>query len=326
MTRTLAEVRSDVRLRFLRDERQLESRQLAGRLLQRWRRGRRDAALEARLGVRTSPPVVLGCRVDTGLVAQALSDTIWKMPAPRGGALFAWSRGCIVWEAMTRLDRVTSSYFQAQDMLATGLRARQEAAELDGARAFYVADPGRFRRADVIHFTRLHFLPLTTLLVPLSRAEVEKWYRDHIDHYSAPEMVSARHILVSPANASAAADQAALAKAREILRRLQAGEDFTSLARAYSEDPATRDIGGELGPSRAARCSTRSRRSCSAAVGDALPRGREDGTGLSRRRGHRAPATRGAAAEPRLRRGLGRCGGRQGQPDGRSRADSLCTG
>ena len=247
VTRALSEVRSEVRMRYLHDERQLQSRQLAEQLLQHWRDGRKDAALEARLGVRTTPPVVLGCRVDTGLVAQALSDTIWKKPAPRGGALFAWSRGWIVWDAMTRLDRVTPTYFQAQDMIATGLRARQEAAELDGARALYLADPGSFRKADVIHFTRLHFQPVKTLLVPLSRAEVEKWYHDHIEHYSAPEMMGARHILVQPANASAAADQAARAKAQDILRRLQAGEDFTKLARAYSDDPGTRDIGGDLG-------------------------------------------------------------------------------
>jgi hypothetical protein len=62
-----------------------------------------------------------------------------------------------------------------------------------------------------------------------------------------PEMVTARHILISPANKTAAADQQAMAKAREILHRVQAGEDFSSLALAYSEDPATRELGGDLG-------------------------------------------------------------------------------
>jgi len=50
------------------------------------------------------------------------------------------------------------------------------------------------------------------------------------------EHIHARHILVNTAE-----------EARQILSQLQAGGDFASLARTYSQDVSTRDAGGDLG-------------------------------------------------------------------------------
>jgi len=50
------------------------------------------------------------------------------------------------------------------------------------------------------------------------------------------EHVHARHILVNTEE-----------EARQILSQLQAGDDFVSLARTYSQDTSTRDTGGDLG-------------------------------------------------------------------------------
>ena len=50
------------------------------------------------------------------------------------------------------------------------------------------------------------------------------------------EHVHARHILAN-------SDE----EARQILSQLQAGDDFVSLARTYSQDTSTRDTGGDLG-------------------------------------------------------------------------------
>jgi peptidyl-prolyl cis-trans isomerase C len=61
----------------------------------------------------------------------------------------------------------------------------------------------------------------------------------HIADTAVPviqEHVAARHILV-----------ATEAEARRILDQLQAGADFASTARTYSQDISTRDLGGDLG-------------------------------------------------------------------------------
>jgi peptidyl-prolyl cis-trans isomerase D len=66
--------------------------------------------------------------------------------------------------------------------------------------------------------------------------------------FTHPEQVRARHILiaVSP-DASPAEKTAARARAEEILQEVKSGADFAKLAQQYSDDPGTKDHGGELG-------------------------------------------------------------------------------
>jgi len=53
------------------------------------------------------------------------------------------------------------------------------------------------------------------------------------------------HILIGvPQGADAAADAAALAKAKDIIARLDKGEKFEDLAKQFSEDPGSKDNGG----------------------------------------------------------------------------------
>jgi peptidyl-prolyl cis-trans isomerase SurA len=61
-----------------------------------------------------------------------------------------------------------------------------------------------------------------------------------------PALISFRQVVVPP-RAGDAARAAALATAEDVLARVRAGEDFTQLARRFSDDPSTRERGGELG-------------------------------------------------------------------------------
>ena len=81
----------------------------------------------------------------------------------------------------------------------------------------------------------------------VSDAEAQAYYNAHLAQYKTEEQVKTRHILIAvKAGADAATDAAAKAKAEDVLKQLQAGGKFAELAKKYSEDPGSKDTGGEL--------------------------------------------------------------------------------
>lgn len=83
---------------------------------------------------------------------------------------------------------------------------------------------------------------------PPTQQEIEAYYDAHKSEYSVPEQAKSRHILIKVApNADAKEDAAAKAKAEDILKQLQKGANFADLAKKYSDDPGSKDNGGELG-------------------------------------------------------------------------------
>lgn len=81
-----------------------------------------------------------------------------------------------------------------------------------------------------------------------TQQQIEQYYHDHQSQYMQPEEVDSRHILISvPANATPQQVDAARAKAESILKQLKNGADFAALAKKYSDDPGSKDKGGELG-------------------------------------------------------------------------------
>jgi peptidyl-prolyl cis-trans isomerase D len=81
----------------------------------------------------------------------------------------------------------------------------------------------------------------------VSAADVQSYYSSHQADYKTEEQVKTRHILISvPAGADAKTDAAAKAKAQDILKQIQSGGNFTGLAKKFSDDPGSKDQGGEL--------------------------------------------------------------------------------
>ena len=81
-----------------------------------------------------------------------------------------------------------------------------------------------------------------------TQQEIEAYYNAHKSEYSVPEQAKSRHILIQVApNADAKTDAAAKAKAEDILKQLQKGANFAELAKKNSDDPGSKDSGGELG-------------------------------------------------------------------------------
>ena len=90
--------------------------------------------------------------------------------------------------------------------------------------------------------------------VTVSPADATNFYTSHPTDFEQPETVHVRHILlltIDPTtHAPLTADQIAAKRKQidDILKRARAGEDFTVLATQYSEDPGSKDKGGELPP------------------------------------------------------------------------------
>ena len=78
--------------------------------------------------------------------------------------------------------------------------------------------------------------------------EVLTYYNSHPGDFPAPERVHAAHILIKvDKDAKPEVDAAAKKKAEELSVRARKGEDFAELAKKYSEDPGSKDKGGDLG-------------------------------------------------------------------------------
>jgi peptidyl-prolyl cis-trans isomerase D len=82
----------------------------------------------------------------------------------------------------------------------------------------------------------------------VSEAEISQYYTQHQKDYQVDDQVRVRHILIKvDAGADAKADAAAKQKAQEILKQIKAGGNFADLARKNSDDPGSKEQGGELG-------------------------------------------------------------------------------
>jgi len=87
------------------------------------------------------------------------------------------------------------------------------------------------------------------LKVSVTDADIKKFYDDNPSKFEQPESVRASHILLSTrSEAGELPSEQKAAKRRqmeELLKRARAGEDFAKLAKEFSEDPGSKDKGGE---------------------------------------------------------------------------------
>ncbi len=246
--KSLAEVREDVRARWIRDQRLEVVRDAAERIHRAWSANKRDAAAErVATTLREVGPLPVEGRPDTGLAGAALGDLLRSQGAQRGAGIGTFARGRLVWSVIDVTSKVTPTFEQARPRLVEMLARRQESSDEGAAKELWAKDPQRFAGGDLLHVTRLLCPFPGPLDVPLTREEVERWHREHISDYAAGEQASARHILIEAENATPQTLESARQRALAVLARLRAGERFADLARQYSDDVATRENGGDLG-------------------------------------------------------------------------------
>jgi peptidyl-prolyl cis-trans isomerase D len=100
---------------------------------------------------------------------------------------------------------------------------------------------------------KIQYIAFTSSQVPggtpqVSQQEIQQYYTAHQKDYEVPDQVKVRHILIKlPSGADAKADAAAKAKAQDLLKQIKGGADFADLAKKSSDDPGSKEQGGELG-------------------------------------------------------------------------------
>ncbi|HTW87755.1 MAG TPA: SurA N-terminal domain-containing protein [Candidatus Binataceae bacterium] len=107
-----------------------------------------------------------------------------------------------------------------------------------------------FREPDRIKITYVYYDPMKlAAAAPLREVDIQDYYGDNQKTlFSHPEEVRVRHILIAAGKDSSPAEQAAArSKAEKLLDQIRHGADFAKLARADSDDLATRSSGGDLG-------------------------------------------------------------------------------
>jgi len=83
--------------------------------------------------------------------------------------------------------------------------------------------------------------------IQIAPKELEDYYQNNREKYTQPKRVKVRHILIKAEATDAEASVKAREKAESIREEAAKGKDFAQLAKQYSEDPGTRDQGGDLG-------------------------------------------------------------------------------
>ena len=84
---------------------------------------------------------------------------------------------------------------------------------------------------------------------PPTESEVQKYYEENKDQFKVPEQYQVRHILISSAadeqgnvkHSEAEAEKLAV----QTLAQIKSGKDFAALAKEISEDPGSKDNGGQ---------------------------------------------------------------------------------
>jgi peptidyl-prolyl cis-trans isomerase D len=112
---------------------------------------------------------------------------------------------------------------------------------------FYDQNKSRYKTQETRSVKALRILIADTPPPEVSDVEARAYYDRNLNRYQVEERVRASHILFMTAGKSEEEGKKLEAEAHEVLEKIKAGGDFAALAKQYSQDPGTKDKGGELG-------------------------------------------------------------------------------
>jgi parvulin-like peptidyl-prolyl isomerase len=227
------------------------------------------AALAAALALAASgaraDEIGLAARVNGAEIGRERLERYFEAQLEEKGRLVASIRNPETFKTLKKeaLDQLIDRELLWQDARSKGLVA--PAKEVDAAMAIFrekIPDPVRRRNAlDAAGFTEESYaehvkgeLSIRRLVekdiapkVKVTKADVHAFYEGHLDRFTEPAQVRARHVLVKVAP-DADAERKAEARGRidAVLAAAKGGADFADLARSHSEDE-TAAQGGDLG-------------------------------------------------------------------------------
>ncbi len=149
------------------------------------------------------------------------------------------------------LDQALALKHEQRKLRLLTLPARPDAVTVSDQeiKDFYEQQKGRFMEPARVRLDYIE-LSLDALKKGIEVDEdlLRQRYDEQRDQLTTPETREARHILITvPEDADDAAVEAARQKLLEIRQRIEAGEDFSDLAREFSQDPGSASDGGSLG-------------------------------------------------------------------------------
>lgn len=121
----------------------------------------------------------------------------------------------------------------------------EEQPKPEDARAYYDAHKDEFQTGEL---RKVQYLLISHQSeknkVQIPEPKLKEYYEANKQRYSRPEQVQARHILLK----TEGKDDAAVKKqAEDLVKQLRAGGDFAALAKQFSDDPGSKENGGDLG-------------------------------------------------------------------------------
>ncbi|GAB4266412.1 MAG: SurA N-terminal domain-containing protein [Deferrisomatales bacterium] len=142
----------------------------------------------------------------------------------------------------TRLD-LAYVVFDPRDFEADVSAPEEKLAE------FYEAEKESFRTPEKRSARYVRVAPEPFLdAVEVDEEEIRSEFGWRAGEFAVREAVRARHILLRlPPDADAAAEERVRKRIEEIRKEALAGADFAELAKKYSEDPGSKEQGGDLG-------------------------------------------------------------------------------
>jgi peptidyl-prolyl cis-trans isomerase D len=115
-------------------------------------------------------------------------------------------------------------------------------------KAYYDANKSRFQIPEkrVVRYGLLEDNQLRQN-TPVTDDELKALYQQNIQQYEVPDRVQVEHILLTTVGKTDAEVAEAKKKADDLLAQVKKGTNFADLAKKYSDDPGSKEKGGDLG-------------------------------------------------------------------------------